>query len=258
MNRCLIAILAFAWSAPLAMSEVFLDIDDFGERLGGWEKKRGLAAVYRVSDSSYRTYRPAVTKTPEGGIFVSVRIDNVRGVFAANDHASLEITFDSGGRVVSARSSISLQGKRITSDLIVGGVQVGKAAASITPADALIKVSSDLVANLTEKISKEGAVEPGRVTFPAVVQHNFNILFQAVRLVENGRSISLADVGRSEAKVEVAGAEDSARVDIQLQPPGQPTIQPQPQPPPPPPPQPQPQPQPDAAAQGPGLPGGDG
>ncbi len=255
MNRSLLAVFVLAWIAPLAAGEVFLDIDDLGKRLGGWEKKGGLAAVYRVSDSNYRTYRPAVTKTPEGGIFVSVRIDNVRGVFAANDHASLEITFDSGGRVVSARSSISLQGKRITSDLIVGGVQFGKAAASVTPADALVKVSSDLVANLTEKISKEGAVEPGRVTFPAVVQHNFNILFQAVRLVENGRAISLAEVGRSDAKAE-GGPAGSSRVEIQLQPPGQTAAQPLPQ-------APgqttaQPLPQPDPADQGPGLPAGDG
>jgi hypothetical protein len=182
-------------------------------------------------------------------MFVSIRIDNIRGVFAANDHASLEITFDSTGRVVSARSSISLQGKRITSDLIVGGVEVGKAAAAVTPADVLVKVSGDLVANLTEKISREGAVEPGRVTFPAVVQHNFNILFQAVRVVQNGKAVSLADVAPAKA-----GDGREANVSIQVQPPGQAVVQPvQPvQPPGTPPPK-----SGDPAPQGPGLPQGD-
>jgi hypothetical protein len=41
-------------------------------------------------------------------------------------------------------------------------------------------MGGDLVADLTEKLSRENVVEAGRVTFPAAVRHNFNKVFQAV------------------------------------------------------------------------------
>jgi hypothetical protein len=41
-------------------------------------------------------------------------------------------------------------------------------------------MGGDLVASLTEKLSRENVVEAGRVTFPAAVRHNYNHLFQSV------------------------------------------------------------------------------
>ena len=44
-------------------------------------------------------------------------------------------------------------------------------------------MGGDLVANLTEKLSRENLVEAGRVTFPAAIKHNFNKVFQAVQFI---------------------------------------------------------------------------
>jgi formate--tetrahydrofolate ligase len=46
-----------------------------------------------------------------------------------------------------------------------------------------VKMGGDLVANLTEKLSRENLVEAGRVTFPAAIKHNFNKVFQAVQFI---------------------------------------------------------------------------
>jgi hypothetical protein len=135
-----------------------------------------------MANNRYRTFRPDITPTPDGGLFISVRIDHVRGFFASDDHASLEMTVDNTGKVVSTRSSISIQGKRITSDLISGSMRgAGQAASRTSAAGSVAALGTDLMASLTEKLSRETKVEPGRVGFPSVVQHNFNLLYQAIQ-----------------------------------------------------------------------------
>jgi hypothetical protein len=161
----------------MLQAQVSLDQQALGESLGGWDVKRDKAADYELSGSKYRTYKPEITPTPEGGIFVSVRIDYVRGVFASNDFATLEMTFDANGTLTSTQSSIAIQGKKITSDVMRSGLKFGETQGAVGSA---VKMGGDLVANLTEKLSRENLVEAGRVTFPAAVRHNFNKVFQAV------------------------------------------------------------------------------
>ncbi|MBL9131809.1 MAG: hypothetical protein JNG86_11450, partial [Verrucomicrobiaceae bacterium] len=94
--------------------------------------------------------------------------------------ASLEMTFSADGLLVSAQSSIALQGITISSDLIKG-----TAAASSTVAtpyvDRAVKIGADLVADLSSKLLREKIVEAGRVSFPAAIRHNYNLLYQAVK-----------------------------------------------------------------------------
>ncbi len=183
-TRLLIALLGVALSGA-AHAGVVLDFERFGQSLGGWDGRKKKLADYEMSDNRYRTYRPEITRTPDGGLYISVRIDHVRGLFASDDHASLEITVDKNGKLTTTRSSISIQGKRITSDLIAGGVRGASQASSTvapSPAESVVSLGADLVANLTEKLSNESKVEPGRVTFPTVLQHNLNLIFQALRM----------------------------------------------------------------------------
>lgn len=129
-----------------------------------------------------------------GGIYISVRIDYLRGLLSSDDHASLELTVDKDGNIIAARSSLALQGKRVTSDLIRG---TGKLGTSVAGMEGAAKIGVDLVADLSEKMLREKITEPGRVTFPAVVQHNYNLLClsianektKAVALDENGKPI---------------------------------------------------------------------
>ena len=72
---------------------------------------------------------------------------------------------------------MALQGKRVTSDLIAG---TGKLGANVAGLDRAAKVGAELLANLSAKILRENIREPGRVTFPAVLNHNYNLLCLAV------------------------------------------------------------------------------
>lgn len=169
---------ASALMASAAMAEVRIDEKVFGDSLGGWKKRDKQAAEYPLSGATYRTYRPEVSPTPDGGIFVSVRIDHVRGWLSTDDHAILEVTINNKGAIVSARSNIAIQGRSISSDLIRGAGETGKAAVG---ADRAVQIGTDLVANLSEKLLREKIVEAGRVSFPAALRHNYNRLFQAIR-----------------------------------------------------------------------------
>lgn len=162
-------------------ADVSVDETGFGKSLGGWNGRGGKAAEYPLSGANYRTYRPEVTPTPDGGIFVSLRIDHVRGWLSSDDHAMLEITVDKEGRVVSAQSSIAIQGRSVTSDVIRGGTDAGQKIAGV---DRAVQIGTDLIADVSAKMLREKLVEAGRVSFPAALRHNYNLLYQAFRTEE--------------------------------------------------------------------------
>jgi hypothetical protein len=164
-----------------SLAEVKVDEVAFGKSLGGWTKLKNTAAEYPLSGSDYRTYKPEISPTPDGGIFISVRIDHVRGWLASDDHAILEITTNAKGGIASAQSTLAIQGQSIKSDVILGSAAAG---GSILSTEGAVRVGTDLVANLSAKLLRENIVDAGRVSFPAVLRHNFNRLFQAIR-VEN-------------------------------------------------------------------------
>lgn len=159
--------------------------DTFGESLGGWKKRDKQTAEYALSGSMYRTYRPEITTTPEGGIFISVRLDHIRGWLSSDDHAMLEVTVSPQGIITSAKSNIAIQGQSIVSDVILGTNEAGK---EITGANQAVQIGTDLVSNLTAKLLRENLVEAGRVSFPAAIRHNYNHLYQA--LVVDGVRVS--------------------------------------------------------------------
>lgn len=179
MKRTSLTFAALFSSALLAVAGVTVDEEAFGKSLGGWAKRDKGAAEYPLSGAVYRTYKPEISPTPDGGLFISVRIDHVRGWLASDDHAVLELTVNSKGAIASAQSSIAIQGRSIKSDVILGGNEAGKAL--LTPEGA-VQVGTDLVANLSAKLLRENIVEAGRVAFPAVLRHNYNRLFQAIRM----------------------------------------------------------------------------
>ncbi|MFK7851938.1 MAG: hypothetical protein AB8D78_13265 [Akkermansiaceae bacterium] len=166
----------------LVLAEVSIDEEKFGDSLGGWTKRGKQAAEYLLSGANYRTYRPEITPTPDKGIFVSIRIDHDRGWLSSDDHAALEVTIDREGNVVSAQSSIAIQGKSITSDLIRGGTDAGQ---KVVGVDRAVEIGTNLIADVSAKMLREKIVEAGRVSFPAVLRHNYNLLYQAIHVGES-------------------------------------------------------------------------
>jgi hypothetical protein len=168
-------------TALSGMGRVSIDHAAFGKSLGGWKKRDKGPAEYALSGATYRTYKPEISPTPDGGIFISIRIDHVRGWLSSDDHAVLEMTVNSKGAIVSAQSNIAIQGRSISSDVIFGANEAGKALAA---PDLAVQIGTDLVADLSAKLLREKIVEAGRVSFPAVLRHNYNKLFQSIRVKE--------------------------------------------------------------------------
>lgn len=179
MKSTLLLILTLLFTAMPSSAGVEIDTEALGKTLGGWTKRGNKAAEYPLSGSVYRTYKPEISKTPEGGIFVSIRIDHIRGWLASDDHAILEITVDRDGNIESAQSNIAIQGRSISTDMILGSNEAGK---QLVGTDRAIQIGTDLVANLSAKLLREKLVEAGRVSFPAVLRHNYNKLFQAIKV----------------------------------------------------------------------------
>jgi hypothetical protein len=198
----------FALTAHLSAG-VSVDEDALGKSLGGWTKRGGKSAEYPLSGANYRTYRPEITPTPDGGIFISIRIDHVRGWLSSDDHAMLEITVDSKGRVVSAQSSIAIQGRSVTSDVIRGGTDAGQ---KVVGVDRAVQIGTDLVADISAKMLREKIVEAGRVSFPSVLRHNYNLLYQAIRAEDVPQAV-VVDAPAS-GKPEEAPALKSKSLDI--------------------------------------------
>lgn len=176
-------IIAFLLAALISLgtagAEVTIDKEALGKKFGGWQKRSKKYVKYQVSGINYRTYRPVCTPTPDGGLYVSLRIDHLRGFFSSDDHAVLEITIDKRGHISTAKSSIAIQGRSISSDVIEGVNKAGQATSSI---DKAVQIGTDLVSNLTTKLLRTKIIEPGRVAFPSAVRHNYNLLYQTIRL----------------------------------------------------------------------------
>lgn len=181
------SVLLFLLTAA-AHAGVEVDLEKFGTSIGGWKKEGGKAAEYKFSESDYRTYKPEITQAPDGGIFISMRVDHVRGMFSADDHASLEMNFGPDGEMLSAQAYISIQNRRISSDMFRSA---GKSAASAAGqvvngiAEKAAKLGSDVFASLASKVLRENVTEPGRVSFPAALRHNFNMLYPCVHVVKD-------------------------------------------------------------------------
>ena len=170
-------------------AQVSIDEAEFGGSLGGWKKRSKQYVQYELSGTTYRTYRPESTITPDGGTYVSLRIDHRRGWFSSDDYAVLEITIDKRGHITSAQSSIAIQGMSISSDMIQG---VNKAGSQVSSIDRAVQIGTDLVSDLSSKILRSKVVEAGRVSFPSAVRHNYNLLYQSIRI--DGRPVKPSKV----------------------------------------------------------------
>jgi hypothetical protein len=177
-------------------AKVYIDERALGTSLGGWSKRGGGAAEYPLSGANYRTYRPEITPTPDGGLFISVRIDHVRGWLSSDDHAMLEISVDRKGTVVSAQSSIAIQGRSVTSDVIRGGTDAGNKLGGV---DRAVQIGTDLIADISGKMLREKIVEAGRVSFPSALRHNYNLLFQAIRTEEEPKQALIVEIDEAVA-----------------------------------------------------------
>lgn len=152
-----------------------LDFNELGRRLGGWRHKDGTAAEYKSSGSNYRTYKPTTSNPAGGGLFLSTKIDHIRGA-AKDDHCQLEMTFDAQGTLVSWRNRVQIQGNpKFDSGLVTEAASLfgGQYGAIANVASKILNSVSDFIGGLGE--------HGGRAAFPAVIQMNFNHIVACIR-----------------------------------------------------------------------------
>jgi hypothetical protein len=181
-------VILFALFTAAAYAGVDVDLEKFGESLGGWIKEGKKAAEYKFSETTYRTYKPEITTAPDGGVFISVRVDHLRGMFSADDHARIEMSFAPDGTLFSAQAAISIQEQRISSDLFRGGGHsAARAAGDLASgaAEKAAKLGSNVFASLASKVLREKVTEPGRIAYPAALRHNYNLLYQCVKVTKD-------------------------------------------------------------------------
>lgn len=196
MLRLLTAILSLLL-VPAAALALHFDSDGFAERLGGWEDKKQTRIKYAWSGSHFRTYRPVITRTPEGGAFVTAQIHKV-GV--STDVCVLEMTFDRNGGVVAAQAKIRM-GRRAYDTTLVKPAPVIAPAEPDPQAPPVAPLSEQIATELFKKLDAEVAkwnetltgqktrkdligrltqnsrqTENIRVNFSGAVRHNFNLI----------------------------------------------------------------------------------
>ena len=94
---------------------VGFDTEGFGQRLNGW-KKNGTT-LYYFTNAQYCTYKPIMTQTTVGGIYITTQVDLIAfGDAGAVSH--IDMTFSSGGTLLSAQLRSTIGRKTIDTGLV--------------------------------------------------------------------------------------------------------------------------------------------
>jgi hypothetical protein len=94
---------------------VGFDTEGFGQRLNGWTEKG--TTEYHFTDAQYRTYKPTITETTDGGIYISTQVDLIAfGSYGAISH--IDMTFSAGGTLLSAQLRSTIGRKTIDTGLV--------------------------------------------------------------------------------------------------------------------------------------------
>ena len=165
-------------SATGVVLAVTIDLEGFANRLtngAGWNGQRG-SAEYVSAGSNYRTYPPTVSPRGDGGIFVSTKLDHIRGNLP-DDHCIVEINFGPDGKIIDAKSSVTISGIIGIGDKTFDTGFIAAVAAQ-NPVAALALVIAQKLVSIIGAAADSG----GRQNFPAIIQHNMNQLGASVKI----------------------------------------------------------------------------
>lgn len=176
------------------------DTEGFGQRLNGWTEKGH--AVYDFTDARYRTYKPTITETTDGGIYISTQVDLIAfGSAGAISH--IDMTFSSGGTLLSAQLRSTIGRKTIDTGLVrrpeapaAPAATEGQAAPKAMPFNAseeliielfnrfdaeMRKVSEGKEAEKRDLFSRLGGSKSAKTAnLAAGLRHNCNLMIQHV------------------------------------------------------------------------------
>jgi hypothetical protein len=202
-----------------------IDMDALGKLYpDGWNDKRGSAASFKSSDSTYRVYQPDWSSNSSGGTAVLKQDNNVSAEL--DDHCTLTVKFDKGGNITNLAADWTLGGgEKLPSWSITLAAD-----ATALAADAIIDVLSEGLAVELDPIISEVAADVvtaigkcynhfadklaayydngGQLNFIAVTNHNLNKL--CASLVNTSPAIPSSGVSLHFSKTDFLAAMDAA------------------------------------------------
>lgn len=164
--------MVLVFCSGLVFAAPTLDTEALAKNLNkgrGWDKKDKTAVEYKSADHKYRTYTPTTSKTSADGLFVSTKINHIRG-FGGDDYCILELTFDSKGKLISERGEIVFGNKKFDTGILTTAAEGNKE----------VEVGAKVFNKLADQVAAWGE-SGGRKNFPAVVKHNANWIAAAVK-----------------------------------------------------------------------------
>ncbi len=100
------------------------DKDKFASSMGDkWDKKDKMAMEYESKNSNYRTWLQDTSLLPkQGGLYVSSKIDHIRGGFGEDDHIIVMMGYGPDGMAITGQAAVQIQEDKssYTTDIIQG------------------------------------------------------------------------------------------------------------------------------------------
>jgi len=190
MKHIVVAATLFV-SFVMPLKAVSFDAEAFGASLHGWRKDR--TAVYTINNRTYRTHVPTTTRTRDGGLFISTRIE--RGG-RSGPVCFLELTFGPGGTLMAGQVRVNVGRKLLDSGLVTRSEPqvAGEEGAELPPPASetlVLQLFSRLDAELAKLSAKDkqgrrdifgrlARSTSGGADIPAAVRHNMNLLMANV------------------------------------------------------------------------------
>ena len=176
----IIALFCFVAVSPaVSPSHPSLDKRKLGQQMGGWNDKNGEAAKFRSAGSKYRLYKPDATRGADRGLFVSTKLDHVRGM-GGDDHAQLQLWFDSTGVLKKSRAKISMGDHSFDTGIITQAANASVVAGGDPRVAAIANLSASVLNKLNRQVSRWNE-HGGRANFPSVIEHSMNRIANNVR-----------------------------------------------------------------------------
>lgn len=179
-----------------------IDIREVGSKLNakGWSKKS--TATYTIDHVAYRTYKPVLTKSPDGSVFASMRVDALP-YGRSKTVCYLQMTVSRAGYVVGIQGKVRFNGVTYDSGLVSRPALTPRPAEGEKPAQNLTpwngpisQMTSEMFSRLDTKIQEAdknnkdkgrdlwarlSGTNASRINIAAAMRHNLNILAGSIR-----------------------------------------------------------------------------
>lgn len=152
--------------------------------------KQGRAYRFNESNSNYRQWKPTVTERADGGIFLSMKIDHIRGQ-AKDDYALVKMQFNKKRQLVDLNMSVTIADDKtytktlndltdVSSKIVKSSTKNPKALAAAEASKAIMELGGSIYTNAVGAWADRG----GRGNFKNVISHKANDVVKIINSIK--------------------------------------------------------------------------